>query len=179
MSTSAGDQPTDARARLLSHFAGAQGTAAHGLKWDELWQAGFLPWDRGFPNPALVDLLSERRDLVPSPSARQGRKKKALVPGCGKGYDVLLLSAFGYDAYGLELSGKALEEARKTEEEAQATGAYPTREAVERGAVTWLSGDFFDDAFLKAVEGGGKFDLIYDYTVRSYYARFRNPAVLS
>lgn len=38
---------------------------------------------------------------------------KALVPGCGKGYDVLLLSAFGYDATGLEISSKALEEARK------------------------------------------------------------------
>ncbi|KAG4433422.1 hypothetical protein IFR05_011087, partial [Cadophora sp. M221] len=88
------DQPTDARARLLSHFTSAQGSAEHGSKWNELWTEGFLPWDKGFPNPALADLLSQRQDLLPPPSSpQQSKQKKALVPGCGKGYDVLLLSA--------------------------------------------------------------------------------------
>jgi hypothetical protein len=154
------DQVTDARTRLKAHFTGAA-LAAHPSKWDDLWKAGFAPWDRGRPNPALVDLLSERGDLLP---VKQGRKK-ALVPGCGKGYDVLLLSSWGYDAYGLDVSQKALEGARQTEKEAEGQDIYKTKEGVQKGDVTWLSGDFFKNEFLKNVEGEPNFDLIYDYTV--------------
>ena len=39
------DQLTDARARLLAHFAGD--TAEHKTRWSQLWdQKNFLPWDR-------------------------------------------------------------------------------------------------------------------------------------
>ena len=159
--SNAPDQPTDARARLLSHFKGDP--KAHGQKWDDLYKEGFLPWDKGFPNPALVDLLSERKDLFNAPPTT--RRRKALVPGCGKGYDVLLLSAHGYDAYGLEISPKALEAARQTEKEMNGKGVYETQKGVQKGKITWLSGDFFKDEFLKDVDGEKTFDLIYDYTV--------------
>merc|ERR1712098_23149 len=81
------DRPTDARARLLSHFNSAKGSTEHGTKWDELWTEGFLPWDKGFPNPALVDLLSQRQDILPtstSPNAKaleEARKVEAEVNG--------------------------------------------------------------------------------------------------
>jgi hypothetical protein len=159
MSTTS-DQPTDARARLKSHFEGAA-LSAHPSKWDDLWKEGFAPWDKGMPNPALVDLLSERQDLFP---AKQGRKK-ALVPGCGKGYDVLLLSSWGYDAYGLDVSETALEGAKQTEKEVEDQDVYKVKEEVQKGSVTWLSGDFFKDEFFKDVKGKPNFDLIYDYTV--------------
>lgn len=155
------DQPTDARERLLSHFKGDE--AEYGSKWDELWKEGFLPWDKGFPSPALVDLLAERQDLFEE--APKGRRRKALVPGCGKGYDVLLLSAHGYDAYGLEISGKALDAAKQNEKDTLGDDIYKAKKGVEKGTVTWLEGDFFNDDFLKNVERGGVFDLIYDYTV--------------
>ncbi len=156
------DRTTDARARLLSHFAQATGTTEHGARWDALWKESFLPWDKGFPNPALVDLLAERQDILPSPR-HDGKKLKALVPGCGKGYDVLLLASWGYEAYGLEIASTALEAARKVEAEMSGQKEYETKR--EGGSVTWLSGDFFEDGFLKNVQGEGKFDLIYDYTV--------------
>lgn len=124
------DQPTDARERLLAHFSKAQGSTEHGQQWDALWKDNFLPWDKGAPNPALVDLLSERQDLLPPPL--QERRKKALVPGCGKGYDVLLLAAHGYDAYGLEISGTALTEARKVEKQMSGAGVYQHKD-VEPG----------------------------------------------
>ena len=155
------DQPTDARSRLSNHFS-STAPSEHGPKWDALWVEGFVPWDKGSPNPALIDLLSERQDLFPSLS--KGRKK-ALVPGCGRGYDVLLLSAFGYDAYGLEVSKKALEGCRAEQGEKDGKGIYETREGVEKGNIEWLSGDFFKSDFLKDFEGEGTFDLIYDYTV--------------
>ncbi|KAK0107046.1 hypothetical protein ONS95_003757 [Cadophora gregata] len=174
------DQPTDARARLLSHFSSANGSTEHGTKWDELWTEGFLPWDKGFPNPALSDLLTQRQDLIPPPHSSQpttssNGRKKALVPGCGKGYDVLLLSAFGYDAYGLEISSKALEEARKVEAEMSGKGVYAAREGVERGEVHWITGDFFEEGD-GGVLGGEKFDLIYDYTFLSALPPVMRPA---
>lgn len=82
---------------------------------------------------------------------------------CGKGYDVLLLSAFGYDAYGLDTSDLALEEARKVEKEMDGKGAYETRKGVKKGSVNWVKGDFFKEGFGEGVEG--QFDFIYDYTV--------------
>lgn len=154
------DKPTDARARLLSHFEGAD-VSAHGVKWNDLWKEGFVPWDKGFPSPALVDLLAERQDILPAKSER----KKALVPGCGKGYDVLLLSSWGYDAYGLDVSEIALQGAKQTQNEVGDQDIYKTKEGVQKGNVTWLSGDFFKSEFLQDVEGEPTFDLIYDYTV--------------
>jgi len=151
---------------MRDHFLPAKGTIEHGKKWDELYKDGFMPWDKGFPSPALVDLLIERQDLFPSPTLPDGRRRKALVPGCGKGYDVLLLSAFGYDAYGLEISQRALEAAKNTEKEMAGKGVYETREGREAGTIKWLSGDFFADEFLEDVDGEEKkFDLLYDYTV--------------
>jgi methyl halide transferase len=166
------DQVTDARSRLKAHFTGAD-LSAHPSKWDDLWKEGFVPWDKGFPSPALVDLLSERGDLFP---AKQGRKK-ALVPGCGKGYDVLLLSSWGYDAYGLDVSEKALEGARQTQKEAEDGDIYKTKEGVQKGSVTWLSGDFFKNEFLKDVEGEPSFDFIYDYTVCFLYPSMQNSNI--
>ncbi|XMA13160.1 hypothetical protein WAI453_005951 [Rhynchosporium graminicola] len=170
----ASDQPTDARARLLSHFTSAQGSAEHGSKWNDLWTEGFLPWDKGFPNPALSDVLSQRQDLLPPciSNSQQKHRKRALVPGCGKGYDVLLLSAFGYDAYGLEISSKALEEAKKVEKDMAGKDVYATREGVERGKIEWVAGDFFD----KKGVLGEKFDLIYDYTFLSALPPVMRPA---
>lgn len=159
------DRPTDARSRLLSHFSSATGSSEHGKKWDDLYAEGFLPWDKGFPNPALVDLSNEREDLLPPP--KEGKRMKALVPGCGRGYDVLLLASMGFDAWGLEISPRALEEAREIEKELMGKGVYKAREGVRAGDVGWVSGDFFAGEWLKDVKDGeGGFDLIYDYTVR-------------
>jgi SAM-dependent methyltransferase len=147
---------------LRAHFENHD-PASHGQKWDELWRENFAPWDNGLPNPAFVDILNEREDL--SYKKADGSRKKALVAGCGKGYDVLLLSAMGYDAYGLEISDTALQASKKFANENDGKGAYATKEGVEKGRVTWLAGDFFKDEFLKEVEGEKKFDLFYDYTV--------------
>ena len=157
------------RARLKSHFAGD--ASKHPNKWSDLWDQGdFLPWDRGLPNPALYDTLTDRRDLLGSSVVNNARglrrRKRALVPGCGKGYDVLLLASFGYDAFGLEVSETAV---KRCYEEREAHGdQYPVVDQ-ESGAgnVTFLHGDFFAVEWMKTVEGDGRFDLIYDYTVRT------------
>lgn len=149
--------------------------------WDELWKKETTPWDRGEHNPALEDTLLQRRGFlgtalqddnvatVPGGGDSNGNKrKKALVPGCGRGFDVFLLAGFGYDAYGLEYSDTALEICRQ--EAARIGDNIPVRdERIGKGKVTFVQGDFFKNDWLEkiGVEEGG-FDLIYDYTVRLY-----------
>ncbi|CAL5874475.1 uncharacterized protein PFLUO_LOCUS8771 [Penicillium psychrofluorescens] len=137
--------------------------------WAALWSKGEnLPWDRGFPNPALEDILTHRQGTIGGPVTKdaQGQtcRRKALVPGCGRGVDVLLLASFGYDAYGLEYSSGAMEACKK--EEAENGSWYRIRdEKVGRGKVTFVQGDFFDDAWLKEIGVPlNGFDLVYDYT---------------
>jgi SAM-dependent methyltransferase len=87
--------------------------------------------------------------------------KTALVPGCGRGYDVLLLSSFGYDVYGLDISPRALVAAKKNTTEALAKGLYKTQGS-RQGAITLICQDFFTEDW-KDVKA--PFDLIFDYTV--------------
>lgn len=60
------------------------------------------PWDKNGPQPALVELLETEasRQLLPT----QGT---ALVPGCGTGYDVVLLARQGLVVTGLDISETA------------------------------------------------------------------------
>ncbi|THV47563.1 hypothetical protein BGAL_0302g00050 [Botrytis galanthina] len=151
----------ETRALLKAQFEG-QDPAQHGEKWDQLWKDNVIPWDNESPNPALIDILNERDDLASKKA--DGSRKKALVAGCGKGYDVLLLSAMGYDAYGLDISETGLQGAKDTEKEKDGKGLYEPKDGIEKGNVTWIAGDFFKDDFLTVVNGEKSFDLIYDYT---------------
>jgi SAM-dependent methyltransferase len=152
--------------QLRQHFS----TGSTPSKWEDAWNNGLVPWDRGKPNPAFIDLLSNRQDLLGESTSRQPdgtiKRKKALVPGCGRGYDVLLLASFGYDAYGLDASTTAIEAAKKLAVEER--DSYPLQTKVDtRGAMHFVAGDFFQVDWEKEISSGGKgvFDLIYDYTV--------------
>jgi methyl halide transferase len=158
----------EARARLQGHFQEYSGEK-YGDGWEQLWAKGdFLPWDKGAPNPALIDTLIERQDLVGNALvAMDGklRRKRALVPGCGRGVDVLLLKSFGYDAVGLEYSEAAVKACQIYEEEHGSE--YQLQEkALGEGTAQFVVGDFFKDNWLQEKAGiEGPFDLIYDYTV--------------
>lgn len=159
---SAYTDPAPALNRLKDTFS-AHPVSSHPTQWDLLWQDSYTPWDRGTPSLALADLVTEQRSLFPP---TQTPRPTALVPGCGRGYDVLLLSALGYDVTGLDASSTSL--ARAAEIEAAATSSndpvYAARDPSRgKGKVTWVKADFFDaDA-----EGmkGRVFDLVFDYTV--------------
>ncbi|KAJ5630924.1 uncharacterized protein N7484_011024 [Penicillium longicatenatum] len=129
-----------------------------------LWDSDNLPWDRGFPNPALEDTLIQRAGTIGGPISQDGERRKALVPGCGRGVDVLLLASFGYDAYGLEVSATAVDACKKEEKENHSW--YRVRdEKAGKGKTTFVQGDFFDDAWLNKIEvSRNGFDIIYDYT---------------
>ena len=169
MSDTAQQSITVARRQLQSHFSHFS-EDRYGDGWSKLWDQGdFLPWDRGFPSPALDETLAKRHDLIGNAlkevDGRQVRKR-ALVPGCGRGVDVLLLESFGYHAVGLEISEAAVTACEKYAKEHGSE--YPTRDKdVGRGTATFVHGDFYQDDWLEKIGiPGEKFDLVYDYTVR-------------
>lgn len=156
--------------KLSDAFSNAP-LSTHGPKWSAFWEEKFTPWDRGGPSLALQDVLTTRPDLVPPPPPGAPSKPTALVPGCGKGHDALLLASLGYDVLGLDFSATAISQAIENEK-AGASDASSARQpnGVGPGTVTWLSGDFFSDAWLEEWGREKKFDLVFDYTVS-----FRRP----
>jgi SAM-dependent methyltransferase len=181
--------------KLREHFQ-ALPEASHGQGWDALWaDASFLPWDRGNTNPALIDLLTSQvlhcpppvspvpnpslsapEDVfsgglqLPGPIKPDGRRARVLIPGCGKGYDVALFAAHGYDAFGLEISEHAARAAfvyLGNVGEGPLEGEYAAANAtrgIDRGKMACLLGDFFSDDW-RQVESGEGYDIIYDITV--------------
>lgn len=157
-----------ARTRLRAHFAANPSSPA---LWDELWASSFAPWDKSAPSPALIDLLSEGhaalapRQLAPKLDlpGQHIPRPRALVPGCGKGYDVRLLAGYGFDTLGVEFSGTAVGKAQEVLAAADGEGVYAGDALAGRGEARVAQGDFFDDAWW---DGEG-FDFIYDYTVRA------------
>lgn len=133
------------------------------------------------PSLALADLLIQRPDLLPPAQELDPRgsplrssptspadSRSALVPACGFGWDALLLASFGYNVWALDVSSTAIEKAKEIEKESLEKDWYKTREHFDRGTITWITADFFDQDWAKntGVDGTGKFDLIFDYTVR-------------
>ncbi|CUS15662.1 unnamed protein product [Tuber aestivum] len=157
-------QPTQARERFREHFLVPIET--HDQKWVDLWEGGeFLPWDKGTASPALVDLLNQQKEnpIFVAHNHKSG-PKTALVPGCGRGYDVLLLAQHGYHAVGVDISAKAIDDAQAwIDNEIQRLkavgGPLPT------GQIDLISGDFFKDDWVAQVgiDANGGFDVIYDY----------------
>ncbi len=158
--------PDDGRERLRQHFLNDHTPD----QWNKLWKEGtFLPWDRGISNPALPDTLDTKSSLIGPALRSDGTRKRALVPGCGKGYDVYLFAAYGYDAYGLEV-GDAIEAAKRFAPEAETRDEYRARDVeVGKGKVKFVQGDFYAKEWEKGIGESG-FDVIYDYTVGSISA---------
>ena len=69
--------------------------------WDERFERGFTPWDRGGVPAALRDFVS-----------RAGRPLRTLIPGCGAAYELAYLSEAGWDATAIDFSPAAVAAAR-------------------------------------------------------------------
>jgi SAM-dependent methyltransferase len=106
------------------------------LEWvyDLLYRSG-APWDMGKPRPEVVQMVE----------SGQSKPCRAIDLGCGTGDNVIYLAQEGFDAVGVDLSSRAIIQARAKAREA---GVSPT----------FLVGDVTD---LKGVDG--PFDLVLDY----------------
>ncbi|KDR76474.1 hypothetical protein GALMADRAFT_1328186 [Galerina marginata CBS 339.88] len=81
--------------------------------WELAWKTGSTHWDVGESQPSLKEAIKSSGIDFP----RTGR---ALVPGCGSGYDVEYISiALGLDTLGLEVAETAIKKARELIEKAK------------------------------------------------------------
>ena len=65
--------------------------------WDQRFERGFTPWDRGGVPQALCDFV-----------ARQARPLRTLIPGCGAAYELAFLSQTRWDATAIDFSPMAV-----------------------------------------------------------------------
>eukprot|EP01036_Dinobryon_divergens_P046236 gene46236-61830_t len=116
-------------------------------RWDSLWRAGLKigdHFDRGETSPVLKKLIQEG----------QITNGRALVPGCGRGYDVLDLASESRYTVGADLSQVAVDSAYEF---------YRSLPVDQRPSESWLSFkacNFFEISS----DESEKFDFIYDYT---------------
>ncbi|HEU4777355.1 MAG TPA: methyltransferase [Telluria sp.] len=68
--------------------------------WDERFEQGFTPWDRGGVPEALRAFAAGRAPL------------RTLIPGCGAAYELAFLSDAGWDATAIDFSPAAVATAK-------------------------------------------------------------------
>ncbi len=107
-------------------------------RWEELWQTGETPWEKGYAAPPLSEYL-EPGDTV------LHRAQRVLVPGCGSGHDVRELEKHGISATGLDLSETAVLRARAQ---------------VAVGDEDYVQGDLFAAGWRE----GRDFDAVFEHT---------------
>ncbi|MDP6850767.1 MAG: hypothetical protein QF524_07495, partial [Planctomycetota bacterium] len=67
--------------------------------WSSRYRDNNTPWDKGGPHPELLAKLNEGSKEVMAPPSG-GR---ALVPGCGRGWDALALAKQGWNVLAVDL----------------------------------------------------------------------------
>ncbi|KAJ4723902.1 Thiocyanate methyltransferase 1 [Melia azedarach] len=105
--------------------------------WEKCWEQGLTPWDLGQATPIVVHL--HQSGALP--------KGRALVPGCGTGYDVVAMASPDRYVLGLEISDIAIKKAKEL------SSLLPNAKYIG-----FLKADFF------TWRPAELFDLIFDYT---------------
>jgi 2-polyprenyl-3-methyl-5-hydroxy-6-metoxy-1,4-benzoquinol methylase len=142
------------RARQLAAEAVAEGDSTGWFEklYSEA-EAGvtMVPWADGLPNPHLSEWLDS--------GAGAGSGRRALVVGCGMGYDAELLARHGFDVTAFDVAPTAVAAARR---------------ANPGSPVTYATADLLD----LPAEWSGAFDLVAEiYTLQPLFGSARAQAI--
>src|ERR1051325_12097233 len=85
------------------------------LIWENRYQTGDMPWEKGAPASGLVDFLAAHPELP---------RGTVCIPGCGTGHDVRAWAGAGFDALGLDLAPSAIQIASARTAEAGLTASF-------------------------------------------------------
>ena len=105
--------------------------------WEQRYQSGDMPWEKGAPSPGLVDFLAAQRDLT---------GKTVCVPGGGTGHDACEWAKAGFAVHGYDLAPSAI------------------RLSIERARAAGLRAEFRIGDFLRD-EPPFLFDWIFEHTL--------------
>ncbi len=70
--------------------------------WEKRFRENFTPWDAGRVPAALEQFLKT-----------EPRDQRALIPGCGSGYEVRAFAEAGYDTFAIDFAPAAVERAQQ------------------------------------------------------------------
>jgi SAM-dependent methyltransferase len=93
------DSKSDTKSDLSPKFSHRD--PSHPDFWSERFEQDFIPWDSGGVPQALQQYLA------------RSKPQATLIPGCGSGYEVALLSEAGWDVTAIDFSSAAVDAARK------------------------------------------------------------------
>ena len=93
--------------------------------WEQRYQTGDMPWEKGAPSPGLVDFLAAHPDL---------KRGTVCVPGCGTGHDVREFAQAGFDAFGFDIAPSAIRIGRGKDQSRRLDGKIPARRFSARRA---------------------------------------------
>jgi SAM-dependent methyltransferase len=107
------------------------------MDWEQRYEIGDTPWEKGAPAPPLLEWLESRGPM----------HGDILVPGCGSGHDVRAISAAFPDAevVGVDISPSAVDRARRF---------------VLAGNESYLVADLFD----LPLELTNRFEWVFEHT---------------
>src|SRR3974390_1501459 len=106
-------------------------------EWEQRYQSGDMPGEKGGASPGLEDFLAAHPELP---------RGTVCVPGCGPGHDARAWARAGFRAYGYDLAPSAI------------------RLAIERTRAAGLTAQFRLADFLRA-ETPFQFDWIFEHTL--------------
>ena len=68
-------------------------------EWENRYQTGDMPWEKGEASPGLVDFLAAHPQLA---------RGRVAVPGCGTGHDARVWAKAGFETWGFDLAPSAI-----------------------------------------------------------------------
>ena len=83
--------------------------------WEQRYQAGDMPWEKGAPSPGLVDFLSAHPELP---------RGMVAVPGCGTGQEVRAWAQVGFSTTGFDIAPGAIQLATEKTKAAGLTAQF-------------------------------------------------------
>ncbi|MDB6111724.1 MAG: thiopurine S-methyltransferase, partial [Pedosphaera sp.] len=84
-------------------------------EWEQRYQSGDMPWEKGEGSPGLVDFLAAHPELP---------RGTVCVPGCGTGHDVRTWARAGFSVTGLDIAPSAIRLARERTASAGLTAQF-------------------------------------------------------
>jgi len=73
-------------------------------EWENRYQTGDMPWEKGEASPGLVEFLAAHTELA---------RGVVAVPGCGTGHDARMWAQAGFETWGFDLAPSAIRLSRE------------------------------------------------------------------
>jgi SAM-dependent methyltransferase len=130
--------------------ANVRGKHSDSAFWEERYQSGEMPWEKGAPSPGLVDFLAAYPELA---------RGTVCVPGCGTGHDVRAWAQMGFEAFGYDIAPSAIYIAKQQTSAAMRNAQFRVADFL-RAPPPFLFDWVFEHTLFCAIQPGERDDYV-------------------